>query len=70
MNREQRLSEIQKTYRTWSDKAEFINDTTATPEDEDKLYETLIEQNLIPVEKTEQQLKFYPLSFTYGGYFF
>jgi hypothetical protein len=53
MNREQRLSEIQKTYRTWSDKAEFINDTTATPEDEDKLYETLIEQNLIPVEKTE-----------------
>lgn len=53
MNREQRLREIQKTYRTWSDKAEFINETTATPKDEDKFYESLIEQKLIPVEETK-----------------
>jgi hypothetical protein len=53
MDREERLREIQKTYRAWSDKAEFIDETTATPEDETKLYKTLIEQNLIPVEKTE-----------------
>lgn len=53
MNREERLREIQKTYRAWSDKAEFINDTTATPQDEDALYDSLIKQNLIPVEKTK-----------------
>ena len=69
MNREQRLREIQKTYRSWSDKAEFISDTQAIPEDEDKFYESLIEQKLIPVEKTEQQLLFYPLSLVHGGYF-
>ena len=53
MDREQRLQEIQKTYRLWSDKAEFISDTEATPKDEDEFYESLIKQKLIPVEKTE-----------------
>ncbi len=66
MNREQRLRKIQDTYRAWSDKAEFISETEATPEDEDKFYDTLIELKLIPVEETKQQLLMYPLSCEHG----
>lgn len=53
MNREERLREIQNTYRNWSSEAEFMDETTAVPQDEDKFYESLMSKNLIPVEETK-----------------
>lgn len=53
MNREERLRQIQDIYRNWSNEAEFIDETTATPKDEDKFYESLMSKKLIPVEETK-----------------
>lgn len=66
MNREERLRQIQDIYRNWSNEAEFIDETTATPKDEDKFYESLMSKKLIPVEETKQQLLIYPLLFLHG----
>ena len=53
MNREERLRQIQDIYRNWSNEAEVIDETRATPKDEDKFYESLMSKKLIPVEETK-----------------
>ncbi len=53
MNREQRLQETQRIYSEWLKTAKFETDTRATAEDEEKLYDALINANLIAVEETK-----------------
>lgn len=63
MNRQERLNALAKLHASMPVEMEGL------PDDKEIAFlDKVIEQNLIPVEKTKQQLKFYPLSFTHGGY--
>jgi hypothetical protein len=53
MNREQRLQETQRIYSEWVKTAKFETDTSATVEDEEKLYDALIKANLTSVQETK-----------------
>jgi hypothetical protein len=53
MNRQQRQEAIQRTYKEWAKGVEFVTETAASDEDEEKLYLTLIEKNLTLVQETK-----------------
>ena len=53
MNREQRLQATQRIYSDWVKTAKFETNTRATPEDEEKLYDALIKENLTTVQETK-----------------
>jgi hypothetical protein len=53
MNRQQRLQETQRIYRDWAKTAKFETETSATVEDEEKLYDALIKANLTSVQETK-----------------
>jgi hypothetical protein len=53
MNRQQRLQETQRIYRAWAETAKFETETSATAEDEEKLYDALIKANLTSVQETK-----------------
>jgi hypothetical protein len=53
MNREKRLQETQRIYRDWAKTAQFETETSATAEDEEKLYDALIKANLTSVQETK-----------------
>ena len=63
--RDQELKEIQAAYREWmSTNPKFINEQSATPEDELRLLEMIRTR----LEKTKQQSEQYPLFLAHGGY--
>jgi hypothetical protein len=53
MNRQQKLQATQRIYSDWIKTAKFETDTSATAEDEERLYNALIEANLTPVQETK-----------------
>lgn len=53
MNREQKLQATQRIYSDWVKTAKFETDTSATAEDEEKLYDALIKANLTSVQETK-----------------
>jgi hypothetical protein len=53
MNRQQRQEAIQRTYKEWAKGVEFVTETGASDEDEEKLYDALIKANLTSVEETK-----------------
>tara|TARA_R110000822_G_scaffold208255_1_gene344194 strand:+ start:441 stop:608 length:168 start_codon:yes stop_codon:yes gene_type:complete len=54
MNREQKLQETQRIYNEWVKTAKFETETSATAEDEERLYDALIKANLTPIEENKQ----------------
>jgi hypothetical protein len=53
MDRQQRQEAIQRSYKQWVNGVEFVTDTAASDADEEKLYQSLIERNLMPVQETK-----------------
>ena len=51
MNREQKLQATQRIYSDWVKTAKFDTETTASAEDEEKLYDALIKANLTAVQE-------------------